>query len=233
MACCRTRRRAVLVRPPRFVALTSATAGPNLTRSCRTPWGCGAGGGDGAGKVAVGLFAQPQTAQRVALVRRAGGEPLLAIPADRVDPGLQLSWAMNGRGEFSFLINDEAREEGILSRVDASAVVWALLVSTALAPCALLLCAAVRPCPGLTTARLTAAAAIPLRASGSWIPPHADACRAQGPRSTVGARGLAGRGRREGSQSESGCGAGGLGRRVISMEIKRRGGPCVRPTSRP
>lgn len=64
---------------------------------------------------------------------------------------------MNGRGEFSFLINGEAREEGILSRVDASAVVWALLVSTAMAPCAFPPC--LRPCPRLTAARLTAAAA--------------------------------------------------------------------------
>lgn len=35
---------------------------------------------------------------------------------------LQVAWAMNGRGEFSFLITAAAVSDGILSAVNASAV---------------------------------------------------------------------------------------------------------------
>lgn len=48
----------------------------------------------------------------------------------------QLGWAMNGRGEFSFFIAQEASEEGILTAEDFSAVVWALLLSSIAAPIA-------------------------------------------------------------------------------------------------
>ncbi|CAM9675350.1 unnamed protein product [Ectocarpus sp. 12 AP-2014] len=47
---------------------------------------------------------------------------------------LKLGWAMNGRGEFSFFIAQEARDEGILTTEDYSAVVWALLLSSIAAP---------------------------------------------------------------------------------------------------
>lgn len=42
--------------------------------------------------------------------------------------------AMNGRGEFSFLIGDVAREDEILTQDEAAGVVWALLAATLLAP---------------------------------------------------------------------------------------------------
>ncbi|CAN0034834.1 unnamed protein product [Ectocarpus sp. 8 AP-2014] len=41
---------------------------------------------------------------------------------------------MNGRGEFSFFIAQEASDEGILTTGDYSAVVWALLLSSIAAP---------------------------------------------------------------------------------------------------
>ncbi|CAM9442731.1 unnamed protein product, partial [Discosporangium mesarthrocarpum] len=66
------------------------------------------------GKMAVGVFAEPLT--------------LLGF--------LTLGWGMNGRGEFSFLIAKEAAETAILAPEDYSAVVWALLVTTAAAPSA-------------------------------------------------------------------------------------------------
>ncbi|CAN0354651.1 unnamed protein product [Ectocarpus sp. 12 AP-2014] len=47
---------------------------------------------------------------------------------------LKLGWAMNGRGEFSFFIAQEASDEGILTTEDYSAVVWALLLSSIAAP---------------------------------------------------------------------------------------------------
>ncbi|CAM9285274.1 unnamed protein product [Scytosiphon promiscuus] len=47
---------------------------------------------------------------------------------------LKLGWAMNGRGEFSFFIAQEASDEGILDTEDYSAVVWALLLSSIAAP---------------------------------------------------------------------------------------------------
>ena len=40
---------------------------------------------------------------------------------------LKFSFAMNGRGEFSFLIAKEAKEQGILNSSDFSATVWARL----------------------------------------------------------------------------------------------------------
>jgi len=45
-----------------------------------------------------------------------------------------LGWGMGGRGEFSFLIAKEAYEEGIFSETDYCAVIWALLVISAMAP---------------------------------------------------------------------------------------------------
>lgn len=48
----------------------------------------------------------------------------------------KLGWAMNGRGEFSFFIAQEASDEGILTAEDYSAVVWALLLSSIAAPVA-------------------------------------------------------------------------------------------------
>eukprot|EP00753_Platysulcus_tardus_P014442 PLAT4369.1.p2 GENE.PLAT4369.1~~PLAT4369.1.p2 ORF type:complete len:452 (+),score=214.64 PLAT4369.1:97-1452(+) len=65
------------------------------------------------GKLALGLFAKPL----------------------RWDSAMKLGWAMNGRGEFSFLISAQALAEGIMSPTLASAVTWALLLSSALAPC--------------------------------------------------------------------------------------------------
>lgn len=67
------------------------------------------------GKLAVGLFA---------------GRPLTFLGFSK------LGWAMNGRGEFSFFIAQEASEEDILTAEDYSAVVWALLLSSLAAPIA-------------------------------------------------------------------------------------------------
>eukprot|EP00903_Cladosiphon_okamuranus_P010852 g10252.t1 len=66
-----------------------------------------------AGKLVVGLYAGP---------------PLT------LSDFLKLGWAMNGRGEFSFFIAQEASDEGILTTEDYSAVVWALLLSSFAAP---------------------------------------------------------------------------------------------------
>lgn len=65
-----------------------------------------------AGKFALAAFAQPLTWRDAA----------------------RFAWAMNGRGEFSFLIAAQAAAEGILSPANTSAVVWALLVSSFAAP---------------------------------------------------------------------------------------------------
>lgn len=65
------------------------------------------------GKLVVGLFAGP---------------PLT------LSGFLKLGWAMNGRGEFSFFIAQEASEKGILTAEDYSSVVWALLLSSIAAP---------------------------------------------------------------------------------------------------
>lgn len=43
---------------------------------------------------------------------------------------LKLGWAMNGRGEFSFFIAQQASDQGILRAEDYSAVIWALLLSS-------------------------------------------------------------------------------------------------------
>lgn len=67
------------------------------------------------GKLAVGVFAGP---------------PLT------LSGFLTLGWAMNGRGEFSFLIAQEASEGGVLSAEDYSAVVWALLLCSLATPIA-------------------------------------------------------------------------------------------------
>ncbi|CAN0317063.1 unnamed protein product, partial [Laminaria digitata] len=67
------------------------------------------------GKLAVGVFAGP---------------PLT------ISGFLKLGWAMNGRGEFSFLIAQEASHKGVLSAEDYSAVVWALLLSSLATPIA-------------------------------------------------------------------------------------------------
>lgn len=67
------------------------------------------------GKLVVGLYAGP---------------PLTLADFSK------LGWAMNGRGEFSFFIAQEASEEGILTAADYSAVVWALLLSSIAAPIA-------------------------------------------------------------------------------------------------
>eukprot|EP00752_Nemacystus_decipiens_P016265 g14545.t1 len=47
---------------------------------------------------------------------------------------LKLGWAMNGRGEFSFFIAQEASDERIVTTEEYSAVVWALLLSSFAAP---------------------------------------------------------------------------------------------------
>ena len=47
---------------------------------------------------------------------------------------LKFSFAMNGRGEFSFLIAKEAKEQGILNSSDFSATIWGAFVSSLLAP---------------------------------------------------------------------------------------------------
>ena len=65
------------------------------------------------GKLAVGVFAGP---------------PLT------FSGFLKLGWAMNGRGEFSFLIAQEASDEGVLSAEDYSAVVWAILLTSLTTP---------------------------------------------------------------------------------------------------
>lgn len=67
------------------------------------------------GKLAVGVF---------------------AVPPLTLSSFLKLGWAMNGRGEFSFLIAEEASDEGVLSAEDYSAVVWALLLSCLATPIA-------------------------------------------------------------------------------------------------
>ena len=46
----------------------------------------------------------------------------------------KFSFAMNGRGEFSFLIAKEARGQGILNSSDFSATIWGAFVSSMLAP---------------------------------------------------------------------------------------------------
>lgn len=46
----------------------------------------------------------------------------------------KFGFGMGGRGEFSFLIADQAFVEGILNSVNYSAVIWALLVSSFLSP---------------------------------------------------------------------------------------------------
>lgn len=48
----------------------------------------------------------------------------------------KLGWAMNGRGEFSFFIAQEASDGGVLTAEDYSAVIWALLLSSLAAPIA-------------------------------------------------------------------------------------------------
>lgn len=47
---------------------------------------------------------------------------------------LQFSFAMCGRGEFSFLIADEAVRDGLLDPIHYSAIVWALLLSSFTSP---------------------------------------------------------------------------------------------------
>lgn len=41
---------------------------------------------------------------------------------------------MNGRGEFSFLLTDQARADGLLTGQQASAVIWALLIASVASP---------------------------------------------------------------------------------------------------
>ncbi len=65
-----------------------------------------------AGKLALGLWAYPFNSTNALL----------------------LGWAMNGRGEFSFLITQQAVENGLLGDDLAGGVVWAVVVSTILAP---------------------------------------------------------------------------------------------------
>lgn len=67
------------------------------------------------GKLAVGVFAAP---------------PLTVLGF------LKLGWAMNGRGEFAFLIAEEASDKGVLSPEDYSAVLWALLLTALATPIA-------------------------------------------------------------------------------------------------
>ena len=67
------------------------------------------------GKLAVGVFAGP---------------PLTVLGF------LKLGWAMNGRGEFAFLIAEEASDKGVLSPEDYSAVLWALLLTALATPIA-------------------------------------------------------------------------------------------------
>jgi Kef-type K+ transport system membrane component KefB len=47
---------------------------------------------------------------------------------------LKVGWAMNGRGEFSALIADEAFSEDIFTPVDYSAVIWGFLVPSIFSP---------------------------------------------------------------------------------------------------
>ena len=64
------------------------------------------------GKLALGLWAYPLSTNNALL----------------------LGWAMNGRGEFSFLITQQATESGLLSDELGAAVVWAVVLSTVAAP---------------------------------------------------------------------------------------------------
>ena len=66
-----------------------------------------------AGKLALGVWAPPPLAW---------------------GPAMLLGWAMNGRGEFSFLIARQAVQAGLLSPATAGGVVWAVVLSTLLAP---------------------------------------------------------------------------------------------------
>ncbi|CAM9257218.1 unnamed protein product [Choristocarpus tenellus] len=74
----------------------------------------------------------------VLTVAAVGGKMMVGLFAIPLTPlgFATLGWAMNGRGEFSFLIAQEASEEGILEARDYSAVVWALLLSSVSAPIA-------------------------------------------------------------------------------------------------
>ena len=64
------------------------------------------------GKFAVGLFAKPFTL----------GEIII------------FGSAMNGRGEFSFLIAEEAVSESVVDDVFGSGAVWGIIVATLLSP---------------------------------------------------------------------------------------------------
>lgn len=66
------------------------------------------------GKCAVVAFAQPRTVRSAAL----------------------FASAMNGRGEFSFLIADQAKTDGIIAGATPAAVTWALLLAVAASPVA-------------------------------------------------------------------------------------------------
>jgi Kef-type K+ transport system membrane component KefB len=60
---------------------------------------------------------------------------LWAYPLNCVNSSL-LGWAMNGRGEFSFLIAQQAVKSGLLGDDLAGGVVWAVVLSTMVAPIA-------------------------------------------------------------------------------------------------
>jgi Kef-type K+ transport system membrane component KefB len=47
---------------------------------------------------------------------------------------LLLGFGMGGRGEFSFLIADNAVEEEVIDATDHSATIWALLLSSLITP---------------------------------------------------------------------------------------------------
>ena len=64
------------------------------------------------GKLAIGCFVSPLTWDRA----------------------MAFGWAMNGRGEFSFLIAAEALKEGVLTPAVFSGAVWGALLSSAVAP---------------------------------------------------------------------------------------------------
>lgn len=65
-----------------------------------------------------------------------GGKLLLGLWAYplQASNAMLLGWAMNGRGEFSFLITQQAVESGLLGEDLAGGVVWAVVLSTVVAP---------------------------------------------------------------------------------------------------
>merc|ERR1712137_68251 len=56
-----------------------------------------------------------------------------AVPLNGMEAA-KFSFAMQGRGEFSFLIADAAAEDGIYDGADFGAVVWGLLLTCILTP---------------------------------------------------------------------------------------------------